>query len=109
MITMATLEQILDEARKLPIDEQRRLRDALEELTSNGDKRSSFRTRVVEHAWIDAHREEFLDQWVALDEGDLVAHGTDARAVYDEARARGITVPYLVHVTPKVEAYVGGW
>ena len=105
---MATLEQVLEEARKLPADEQRRLREALEDLATNG-KEPSLRSHEEERAWVDAHREEFLDQWVALDGGDLIAHGTDARTVYDEARARGTTAPYLVHVVPKVEAYVGGW
>jgi hypothetical protein len=33
---MATLEQILEEVRKLSTEEQRRLRDALDELSSNG-------------------------------------------------------------------------
>jgi len=106
---MATLEQILEEARKLPSEEQHRLRVALEELTTNGDDLPPYRTRENESAWIEVHRDEFLDQWVALDGDHLVAHGTDARIVYDEARAQGIGTPYLVHVTPKVEAYVGGW
>lgn len=69
----------------------------------------SYRTHEEERAWVEAHREEFLGQWVALDGGDLVAHGTDARAVYDEARARGVDAPYLDQVLPKVDAYVGGW
>lgn len=106
---MATLEQILDEARKLPAEEQRRLRDELDTITSNGDPEPSYRTHHGERAWIEAHRDEFLGQWVALDGDQLIAHGGDARTVYDEARAHGTTSPYLVHVTPKVEAYVGGW
>jgi len=106
---MATLEEILDEARKLPIAEQRRLREALDELANNGEKQPSYRTHEEERAWVEAHREEFLDQWVALDGGDLIAHGTDARTVYDDARAKGTTSPYLVHIVPKVDAYVGGW
>ena len=106
---MATLEQIIEEARKLPADEQRRLRDALDELRSNGDAQTSYKTHEDERAWLEAHRDEFLDQWVALDGNRLVAHGTNARTVYDEARARGVTAPYLVHVTPKGEAYIGGW
>ncbi len=69
----------------------------------------TYRTHEEERAWVEAHREEFLGQWVALDGGNLVAHGTDARAVYEEARAQGVAAPYLVEVTPKVEAYVGGW
>ena len=51
---------------------------------------ATYRTHYEERAWIEAHREEFLDQWVALDGNNLVAHGTDARAVYDEARAQGV-------------------
>ena len=70
---------------------------------------ATYRTHYEERAWVEAHREEFLDQWVALDGGHLVAHGTDARAVYDQAREQGVTSPYLVHVVPKVDAYVGGW
>jgi Family of unknown function (DUF5678) len=67
------------------------------------------RNHYEERAWIEAYREEFLDQWVALDGGHLVAHGTDARTVYEEARAQGVESPYLVHVVPKVDAYIGGW
>jgi hypothetical protein len=106
---MATLEQILDEARKLPLNEQRRLRDALEELASNGNELASYQTHERERAWVEVHREEFLDQWVALDGDNLVAHGTDARTVYDQARAKGSKAPYLVHIVPQVDAYVGGW
>lgn len=69
----------------------------------------SYRTHEDERAWVEAHREEFLGQWVALDGAKLVAHGTEARAVYDEARARGIESPYLDQVLPTVDAYVGGW
>ena len=68
-----------------------------------------YPTNEQERAWINAHRDEYLGQWVALDGDHLVAHGSDARSVYDEARSRGVSVPYLAHVTPKVEAYVGGW
>jgi Family of unknown function (DUF5678) len=106
---MATLEEILDEARKLPVNEQRRLREALGEVASNGKERHSYQTHEKERAWVEAHRDEFLDQWVALDGDNLIAHGTDARTVYDQARANGSESPYLVHVVPQVDAYVGGW
>ena len=110
---MATLEQIIDEARALSPSEKRALRQALDrELAAPAPTQSSqasYRTFEREHAWVDAHRDEYLGQWVALDGDRLIAHGTDAKKVYDEARDQGITAPYLVHVTPKVEAYVGGW
>ena len=107
--SMATLEQIIEEVKKLPTEEKLRLRAALEQLTGNGDELSPYRTREDESAWLEAHGDEFLDQWVVLEADQLVAHGTDARIVYNEARAKGIGTPYLVHVTPKAGPYVGGW
>ena len=106
---MATLEQIIDEARGLPIEERRRLRIALERLDPKTDAQPAYRTHDGERAWINAHREEYLGQWVALDGDRLVAHGTDAKKVYDEARVRRIAAPYLERVSPKQEAFMGGW
>jgi len=106
---MATLEQILEEAKKLPLEEQRRLRAALNALESNGDTRPAYKTNEQERSWINAHRDEYLDQWVALDGDRLLAHGNDAKEVYDEAREQGIRAPYLERVSPKQEAFIGGW
>ena len=107
--SMATLEQIIEEVKKLPTEEKLRLRAALEHLTGNGGELSPYRTREDERAWLEAHGDEFVDQWVVLEADQLVAHGTDARIVYNEARAKGIGTPYLVHVNPKAGPYVGGW
>lgn len=68
-----------------------------------------YRTHYEERAWIEAHRDEYLGQWVALDGDRLIAHGSDAKKVYEEARAQGTIAPYLAHVDPKVAAYIGGW
>jgi hypothetical protein len=110
---MATLEQIIEEARRLSPAEKGKLRQALNrELEQQARLQSAkpgYPTNEKERAWINSNRDEYLGQWVALDGDHLVAHGTDAKKVYDEAREQGITAPYLVHVTPKVEAYVGGW
>lgn len=110
---MATLEQIIDDARTLSPGEKSQLRQALDrELQQQAPVQSpkpNYPTNEQERAWLDAHRDEYLGQWVALAGDRLIAHGADARSVYDEARSRGVSVPYLAHVTPKVEAYVGGW
>jgi hypothetical protein len=45
---MAILEQILEEAKKLPPEEQRRLRAALNALGSNGDTQPAYRTNEQE-------------------------------------------------------------
>ena len=106
---MATLEQIIEEAKKLSVEEQRRLRAALDALDSNGDIQRACSTHERERAWIDRHRNEYLGQWVALDGDNLLAHGPDARKVYETARSQGITGPYLDQVLPKQEAFMGGW
>ncbi|MDX6528026.1 MAG: hypothetical protein QOH41_316 [Blastocatellia bacterium] len=110
---MATLEQIIEEARGLSLGEKSKLRQALDrELEQPAPAESAkpdYPTNEQERAWINAHRDEYVGQWVALDGDHLVAHGTDAKKVYEEAREQGIAAPYLVHVTPRVEAYVGGW
>jgi len=106
---MATLEQILEEAGKLPAEEQRRLRAALNALDPNGDTQPTYKTNEQERAWINAHRDEYLGQWVALDGDHLIAHGADARTVYQAARAQGVKIPYIDRVEPQVKAFMGGW
>jgi hypothetical protein len=105
---MATLEQIIEEARTLPIGDQQRLRASLETLESRNSQ-PTYQTRIREHAWIDTHRDEYLGQWVAVEDDLLVAHGKAPRQVYLAARAAGIEVPYLVRVERREEPYTGGW
>ena len=105
---MSTLQRILEEAMKLPPEDRLRLRAALDMLEKNGES-IAYKNNEQERAWIEAHRERYLNQWVALDGDRLVAHGADAKRVYDEAREQGITSPYLERVSPKPEAFIGGW
>lgn len=103
---MATLEQLLEEARRLPPAEKRRLRDALDRELQSAP---TYRTHERERAWIEANRDRYLGQWVAVEGDTLIAHGTNAREVADAARAAGITTPFLERIGPKSEAYWGGW
>ncbi|HXG66495.1 MAG TPA: DUF5678 domain-containing protein [Blastocatellia bacterium] len=59
--------------------------------------------------WLAKHRDEFIGQWVALDGDRLLSHGTDAREVYNQARALGVEAPVLVEVRPADELPFGGW
>jgi hypothetical protein len=106
---MSTLQQILEEAMKLPPEDRHRLRAALDSLEANGDAALAYINNEQERAWIEAHREQYLNQWVALDGDRLIAHGADAKRVYDEAKKQGITSPYLERISPKQEAFIGGW
>lgn len=104
---MATVEQLLNEARTLPVSERRKLRDALSRDLNLAP--AAYNTRERERAWIKAHRDEYLGQWVVVEGDTLIAHGTNAREVYLAARAAGVGVPYIEEVMPDLEPYMGGW
>lgn len=104
---MATVEQLLNEARTLPVSERRKLRDALDHDLQAAP--ATYNTRMREREWIKAHHDEYLGQWVVVEGDTLIAHGTSAREVYLAARAAGVEVPYIEEVMPDLEPYLGGW
>ena len=54
--------------------------------------------RMPEKDWLRAHGQEYRGQWVALNGEELLSHGSDARRVRDEARAKGVQTPLMVHI-----------
>ena len=54
--------------------------------------------RMPEQEWLRAHGQEYSGQWVALNGEGLLSHGPDARMVRDEARAKGVQTPLMVHI-----------
>ncbi len=57
--------------------------------------------------WLKKNREKYMNQWVCLDGGKLIAHGADGREVYQKAKAAGIEVPFMHHFVE--ESDWGGW
>ena len=104
---MATLEQIIEEARALSPEERRCLRDALDRDLQA--QQPAYNPRTSEMRWIEEHRDEYTGQWVVVEGDALIAHGTNAREVFAAARAAGISAPFLVRVEEHVAAYIGGW
>jgi hypothetical protein len=62
-----------------------------------------------EMKWLKEHRHEYMGQWVALDGDRLIAHGPNAREVYQAARETGIVSPFLEQILPTDELPFGGW
>ncbi|MDX6442955.1 MAG: hypothetical protein QOH71_29 [Blastocatellia bacterium] len=125
---MATLEQIIEEARRLPVEEQRRLRAALESLDSNGEvepanqepspqKLESLRVnngddeiRQLRMQWLKSHREEHGGQYVALDGDKLLAVGSNYRIAREKALAAGKPKAFVTYLSkPDEVAEMGGW
>ena len=60
---MATLEQIIDEARALSPAEKLKLRQALDHEL---EQAMPAQSRAMESTWVERHRDKYLGQWVAL-------------------------------------------
>jgi len=54
--------------------------------------------RIPEKEWLRVHGQKYSGQWVALNGEELLSHGSDARGVRDEARAKGVQTPLMVHI-----------
>lgn len=78
----------------LPLKENQRV---LLTVTDTPSGAEDF-TRKAEMAWLHQHEHLYPGQWVALHGSILLSHGSDAHAVRDQARQKGIMHPLLVHI-----------
>lgn len=136
---MTTLEQVIAAVETLPPAERRNLRQWLHARERHDDATSLASAATAESPdnwarpaaaapprsaetveqqidrfrkamkWIDEHRAEYLDQWVALEGDRLISHGPDALQVDAAARAAGITSPFLEQVLEEEKPFCGGW
>ena len=125
---MATLEEIIDEARKLTVEEQQRLRAALEMLALSGDVQlvkqepsrhesqsppistedNEIRQRRLE--WLKAHRDEYGGQYVALAGDQPIAVGPNYCVAREKAQGAGIASAFVTYLSKHDEvAEMGGW
>ena len=125
---MATLEQIIEEVRKLPVDEQRRLLAALETIDSDAAAQPTNREpspkkpqslhvnngddeiRQLRMEWLKSHREEHGGQYVVLDGDQLVAVGPNYRIAREKALAAGKPNAFVTYLSkPDEIAEMRGW
>jgi hypothetical protein len=125
---MATLEQIIEKAKKLSVEDQRRLLAALESLDSNGeaqpanqepspqkpqslannDGNEQLRQRRME--WLKSNRDEHGGQYVALDGDQLLAVGPNFRIAKEKALAAGKPNAFVTYLPkPDEIGEMGGW
>ena len=65
-----------------------------------GESPRSLRDRSREWEWLAQHRDEYADQWVALDGDRLVSHGPRLKEVIEAAKAAGVNDALMVQVEP---------
>lgn len=106
----ADVERIIEEVRRLPPDEKRRLREALDHEDWANVRPSDHDVDLSrELRWIEEHRAEYAGQWVAVRGDRLLSSGPDGREVYEAARAAGDERPFVTRVEPADELPFAGW
>ena len=103
----STFEQILRGIKSLPPDARAKLRDILNAPTEQEQRQevaralagsASLRDFTADRQWLADHRDEYVGQWVALEDGQLISHGSNAKEVHQAARNSGHTEVLLVLV-----------
>jgi len=113
-------EQIQGAIVQLPLSEQQRLLNELGERlagappvgtpTTNGQQ-SDFNLPAPEpnDDWLAQNADKYRGQWVALHNGELIAHGNDSQAFAQAVKASGFQIPLIVFIEPAsaVPEFVG--
>jgi uncharacterized protein DUF5678 len=107
-----TLNEIKQQVLLLTDEDRKALADFLaahtEGAAGNG-KQSERRDFSRDLEWIRQNRQLYPGQFVALNEGQLVASGSKEREVWEAARRAGVTVPFLAYIETTAEESFGGW
>ncbi|MEW6128965.1 MAG: DUF5678 domain-containing protein [Acidobacteriota bacterium] len=113
-----TLEKVIAEIDALNQESLRQLRQVVDEKLQRLEQATSEPTpnklpvprflgytappkdRTKEYEWLRAHRQEYLHQWVALDDDNLLAHGKKFKEVIETARQKGVPDALMIFVEP---------
>lgn len=61
---------------------------------------SPYKDRTSDYDWLHLHRDEYANQWVALNDGRLISHGIELKEVIAEARHLGEPDALMIFVEP---------
>ncbi len=116
-----TLEAVLEQVRQLPVEEQTQLRallpatngtapQAKSPLAAEGESFApTHPMSSPERRWLRQHSHEYPGEFLAVEGDQLIAHGTDAKAVFAAARAAGVEYPMFVRVDPVESPNAPAW
>ena len=111
-----TVEQLAETVKALPQSDRDRFFDLIETVGTNlvenngGDRSAAEQAERFQLSmkWLHDHKQEYDGKWVCLDGERLIASGDDGLAVFNEAKAKGVKVPFLERVKAN-ELPFGGW
>jgi hypothetical protein len=104
-------EQIQGAIVQLPLYEQQRLLNELGErlagahpvgIPMTNGQQSDFDWPAPEpnDDWLIQNADKYRGQWVALYNGELIAHGNDSQVFAQAVKASGVQVPLIVFIEP---------
>jgi hypothetical protein len=110
------IEQIVQSIKNLPLEDLDKLQKAIEmekQAKRQQEERDEKLREKLERfkkaqKWIAENREKYMNQWVCLYGGELIAHGEDALKVDAEAIAKGIESPFLARIVEEPKFFFGG-
>ncbi len=122
---MPTLQEVLQQAKTLPLEEQVTLAEFLlqqSELDRDAQKATMANEFIattnperpvtdfsLEHNWLKENSESYAGQYVCLDGDRLIAHGTSGREVLAVAKQAGVKVPFVTRIESSDDLPFGGW
>jgi hypothetical protein len=62
-----------------------------------------------ERQWLKQHRHQYVGQWVVLAGDRLIGAGQNPRPFFEQARAEGVTIPFVEYIRDESEPFMGGW
>ena len=108
---MQSVNEIVNAIHNLPRGEQEKVRRLLIEEEREKDEKLKAELELYKKAkaWIEEHREEYLNQWVCLEGDQLISHGIDGMEVHRQAKEAGIDAPFMVRIIDEPKNFVGAW
>ena len=67
---------------------------------------------ALNNAWLSEHAREYQGEWVALYNGQLLAHGNDGKSLADAVKRSGASIPLILFIPRETPAGVTpfiGW
>lgn len=65
--------------------------------------------RYDEMHWLRTEGRAYAGKWCVVEGAQLFATGESPKALYDQARAAGIEIPFIVRVPIPTDEPFGGW
>lgn len=104
------LRQNPEVSRELAIEALEEARESLVDSARVAAENVSQKTRFgLESKWLREHKDRYRGKWVALDGYNLVAHGSDSKAVYLAAIDAGVKSPLMEYIEETDPLPFAGW